>query len=314
MLKEQESGEVVEDVNGELKPATYYSIALKLKDGFAGNVGVTYNGTTTEETVPYVFMTAASTDPTKLTDTPEDLTKEYEYTGEEITFTLDGFDWYDKLSEDYKSKIKVMGAMSGTEVGDYVVAVGFSDPDYAWGNMFEFTRTVNVTFKIYSNDNKGRFVLIDEMKDSHPFKFQYEDYKVYDKDISEYVYSEADEVFMTRLAFNDTLADLLAQFKNGNEIKVFDAKDAEITNMSQVLATGIVLRLMDGNTVVNQLTISVLGDIDGDGKIGTLDKAQLNAYTLGTRKLEGAKLLAGDIDGDNKIGTLDKAQLNAYTL
>ncbi|MDE6302431.1 MAG: dockerin type I repeat-containing protein, partial [Clostridia bacterium] len=59
---------------------------------------------------------------------------------------------------------------------------------------------------------------------------------------------------------------------------------------------------------------SVLGDIDGDGKIGTLDKAQLNAYTLGTRKLEGAKLLAGDIDGDGKIGTLDKAQLNAYTL
>ncbi|MDE6302531.1 MAG: hypothetical protein K2M36_02960, partial [Clostridia bacterium] len=50
------------------------------------------------------------------------------------------------------------------------------------------------------------------------------------------------------------------------------------------------------------------------GKIGTLDKAQLNAYTLGTRKLEGAKLLACDIDGDNKIGTLDKAQLNAYTL
>ena len=110
------------------------------------------------------------------------------------------------------------------------------------------------------------------------------------------------------------LADLLAQFKNGSDIKVFDSKDVEITDMTKVLATGMVLRLMDGTNVLNQLTISVLGDIDGDGKIGTLDKAQLNAYTLGTRKLEGEKLLAGDIDGDGKIGTLDKAQLNAYTL
>ena len=197
--------------------------------------------------------------------------------------------------------------------------VGFGEfaSTSVWGTEDSWTRNLTVTFIIeeeVSGGEKGRFVLTDEAAANHPYRFQYENFKQYDKDISEYVYSETDVLIMARLAFNDTLADLLAQFKNGSEIKVFDAKDVEITDMSKVLATGMVLRLMEGSTVLNQLTISELGDIDGDGKIGTVDKAQLNAYTLGTRKLEAAKLLAGDIDGDGKIGTVDKAQLKAYTL
>ena len=210
----------------------------------------------------------------------------------------------------------VIGELKGTEVGEYPIMVGFKKGSFmAWGNEDEWVSAITVTYIIYEDSNAGRFVLTDEAAANHPYKFQYgEGFKVYDKDISEYVYSETDVVYMARLAFNDTLADLLAQFKNGSDIRVFDSKDVEITDMTKVLATGMVLRLMDGTTVLNQLTISVLGDIDGDGKIGTLDKAQLNAYTLGTRKLEGEKLLAGDIDGDGKIGTLDKAQLNAYTL
>ncbi|MDE6302355.1 MAG: dockerin type I repeat-containing protein, partial [Clostridia bacterium] len=313
VLKTQ-AGEVI-DIDTPLEEGKYYTIALKVKPEYAGNVFINYKGQEVSETAPYAFQTKEEFfEPTDFIPTPsdEELTIKYKYTGEEITFELG--DWYD---ED-KMTI-VSGEMKGTEIGEYHVVVGFNEfaNTVAWGTEEKWSRNpVTVTFVICEEENteKGRFVLIDEMKDNHPFKFQYEDYKVYDNDISEYVYSESDVVYMARLAFNDTLADLLAQFKNGNEIKVFDAKDVEITNMSQVLATGIVLRLMDGTTVLNQLTISVLGDIDGDGKIGTLDKAQLNAYTLGTRKLEGAKLLACDIDGDSKIGTLDKAQLNAYTL
>ncbi|MDE6302135.1 MAG: dockerin type I repeat-containing protein, partial [Clostridia bacterium] len=304
-------------VDEDLEYATYYTISIKVKEEFAGNVFVNYGGAEVKETAPFAFRTENPDElpPLDYFDKPtqEQLTKTYTTSDPEEVITFELGDWFVPAEMEV-----ISGDLSGKGFGEYQVVVGFKAySSYAWGPEDSWSRSpVTATFiiKEEGSGEVGKFILIDEMKDNHPFKFQYEDYKVYDKDISEYVYSEADEVFMTRLAFNDTLADLLAQFKNGNEIKVFDAKDVEITDMTKVLATGIVLRLMDGTTVLNQLTISVLGDIDGDGKIGTLDKAQLNAYTLGTRKLEGAKLLACDIDGDNKIGTLDKAQLNAYTL
>ncbi|MDE6302432.1 MAG: hypothetical protein K2M36_02460, partial [Clostridia bacterium] len=216
-----------------------------LKDEFAGNVGVKYNGSVVEETTPFLFKTPSDEYPEDFVEIPsaEELTVKYPYTGEEITFKLG--DWYDS------SIMVVVGELKGTDVGEYPVIVGFKKGAYtAWGTEDEYVSTIIVTYVIYEDSNAGRFVLTDEAAANHPFKFQYgEGFKVYDKDISEYVYSEADELFMTRLAYNDTLADLLAQFKNGNEIKVFDAKDVEITNMSQVLATGIVLRLMEGTTV-----------------------------------------------------------------
>lgn len=104
---------------------------------------------------------------------------------------------------------------------------------------------------------------------------------------------------------------LLAQFENGADIKVFDANGNPITDLSTLLATGMILRLVDGDTILNQLTISVLGDVNGDGKVNVTDKTQLNAHIKGNSHFEGARLLACDVTGDGKINVTDKSQLNA---
>ncbi len=165
--------------------------------------------------------------------------------------------------------------------------------------------------------HKDRFILTAEAAASHPYKFLYEDFHEYEQDIKEYLYNAENAesvVYIAHLAFEDTLADLLKQFANAEDITAWGTDGTLIEDLTTMLATGMMLRMMDGETVLNQLTISVMGDIDGDGDIGTADKARLNSYTLGNLELKGANLLACDLDGDGEVGTADKARLNAYTL
>ena len=126
-----------------------------------------------------------------------------------------------------------------------------------------------------------RFVLKDGIVP--PFKFQYGDFTEEEK-IEEYVYSVEKPLFITRLARGDSFDLLLAQFENGADIKVFDANGNPITDLSTLLATGMILRLVDGDTILNQLTISVLGDVNGDGKINARDAKLVLQYFNGNKR------------------------------
>ncbi len=314
VLKKVETGEII-PIDDVLEMATVYSIALKLKDGHAGNVALIYKDTETEleETEPYVFQTEDpfDIDPTDFLEKPENAELSYEYTGEEITFDLTELEWFDPIEMELKT-----GELKGTEIGEYEVTVGFvSGSLYAWGTAEDWNRTpVTVKITIYEDEQKGRFILTEAAAASHGYKFLYENFHAYENDISEYVYSAESVVYIANLAYADTIADLLRQFANAEDITAYTADNTLIDDLTTMLATGMMLRIMDGETILNQLTISVMGDIDGDGDIGTADKARLNSYTLDNLPLTGAYLLACDLDGDGEVGTADKARLNAYTL
>lgn len=121
--------------------------------------------------------------------------------------------------------------------------------------------------------------------------------------------------FLINLALNDTVADILSQFKN-TDVKVFAADgETEITDIENTkVATGIIIKAYNNGTATDQLTLVVKGDVNGDGKLSAADKAQLNAYFLGTKTLDAVNKLACDLNGDGKISAADKAQLNAYFL
>ena len=55
------------------------------------------------------------------------------------------------------------------------------------------------------------------------------------------------------------------------------------------------------------LTIVEKGDVDGDGKIRSIDYALIKNDILGIKKLSGAFVNAGDIDSDGKIRSIDYA-------
>lgn len=301
-------------INSTLSYDTYYTIALKLKDEYKGNVELTYNGVAGETTAPYTFKTGA--DP--LADPPEnfyrkptgdELTVTYRYTGKAIAFEFG--DWFvsDKMEA-------IEGELSGTEVGDYEVKVGFKRGSLsAWGTEDDYdTSPVIITFIIEPRgDDANKFTLTDSASTNHTFRFGYDDFTD-EPNVNDYVYNADKLLYITRLAPGNTLADLLAQFANAADITVYAADGTPVTDMTRGLATGMTLRIYSGDTLVNMLTVSVLGDVNGDGDITVADKTQLNAYMLGRLNLAGARLLSCNINNDTDITVADKTQLNAYML
>ncbi len=58
--------------------------------------------------------------------------------------------------------------------------------------------------------------------------------------------------------------------------------------------------------------LNLIGDINGDGKVNTLDTARANAHAKGISVLTGYELECLDVNGDGKINTLDVARINAH--
>ncbi len=64
-----------------------------------------------------------------------------------------------------------------------------------------------------------------------------------------------------------------------------------------------------GRDITVSLKACITGDVDGDGKVGTTDLANLKLYLAGANELDEDGLTAADIDCDGKVGTTDLAIL-----
>ncbi len=69
---------------------------------------------------------------------------------------------------------------------------------------------------------------------------------------------------------------------------------------------------VEDEEVTQDVKIHLLGDINGDGKVNTLDVARANAHAKGVNTLTGYELLCADVNGDGKVNTLDVARMNAH--
>ena len=66
-------------------------------------------------------------------------------------------------------------------------------------------------------------------------------------------------------------------------------------------------------SVLQDVKIHLLGDINGDGSITTLDYARANSHTKKASTLTGYELLCADVvAGDGNITTADAARINAH--
>ena len=64
--------------------------------------------------------------------------------------------------------------------------------------------------------------------------------------------------------------------------------------------------------VEQDVELWLLGDVNGDGKVSTLDAALINSYVRSARELEDYPLACADVNGDGRVTTLDAAKINAF--
>lgn len=87
----------------------------------------------------------------------------------------------------------------------------------------------------------------------------------------------------------------------------------EITLGGDVIGTGTKVTIQQEDQS-SEYTIVIRGDINGDGKISTVDLLYLRNHILGTAQLTKAQELAADIDGTDGIKMVDLLKLRNHIL
>jgi len=109
--------------------------------------------------------------------------------------------------------------------------------------------------------------------------------------------------YVERVSSSTTVRDYLSNMKSNGEMKVYD-KDGNIVEESKYVGTGMTIETVKGDEKITK-TISVIGDVTGDGEIKALDISKMKQHLIGKQKLEGEYLLSADITDDGEVKALD---------
>ncbi len=118
--------------------------------------------------------------------------------------------------------------------------------------------------------------------------------------------------YISKIPAGTTVSTLINGINEKQYIKVYKG-NAEVSGNTKV-GTGIIVKLMDGSTVKQSITVVVTGDTNGDGDISITDMIAVKAQILGKSKFEGAVAKAADTNGDNGISITDFIQIKAHIL
>lgn len=113
---------------------------------------------------------------------------------------------------------------------------------------------------------------------------------------------ELDNEYVTRVLPETTYLDLKNNFEDDN-IKV--KKDGVEISQSEYVGSGMTLEVNN-----NIYTLSVIGDLDGNGKLTITDLIKLRLSLSGITKIEEKYKKSADINNSNSITITDLAQLN----
>ncbi|MBP5255682.1 MAG: hypothetical protein J6Z80_01365 [Clostridia bacterium] len=125
--------------------------------------------------------------------------------------------------------------------------------------------------------------------------------------------SENDVRYLVGVREQTEASDVISNFETPEYVSVFDRSGNRMAS-SDIVGTGCTVRLMDGENVMDSVTVIVFGDVSGDGKVATIDYQRVKGCVLGTFNLEGEFLFAGNVDGRSGIGTLDYQRIKGHVL
>lgn len=117
---------------------------------------------------------------------------------------------------------------------------------------------------------------------------------------------------ISKIGAGTKVTDLLGGIHESQNVKIFSG-DRELPG-DTVVGTGMTVKLMDGNNVMQTLTVVVTGDTNGDGKSTVTDMLAIKSHLLKKTTLSGAYAEAADTSADGGISITDFIQVKAAIL
>lgn len=188
--------------------------------------------------------------------------------------------------------------------------VNNSDISYA---VYLNNNNVSSHFTITPDYTYNRFTIVSDGKISGTFNFiiRYSDNKVSTNfTLNETINPKDNSVIKIKsdsliinIDHNSTFtySNLMSLIETKNtEVKVLSVKGGVISSSNSIITTNCKLKL---NNKTYQIVI--LGDINEDGKITSLDYNEIKMHIMGTKLKNNADTLSADLDGNNKINAVD---------
>ncbi len=161
--------------------------------------------------------------------------------------------------------------------------------------------------KQYADDHKSEKAKVFDANDELVYEPSDDDlylksqvYKIGFNNIGEY---EKNDEYIYRVPANTKLSDFIANCDTNGKITVYKEDGSQLTN-DDLIGTGMTLKDEKGNKLIT-LTISVIGDANGNAKLDTADLTTIRGNIYENSQLSEAVKLSMDIDGNGKVTTKD---------
>ncbi len=105
---------------------------------------------------------------------------------------------------------------------------------------------------------------------------------------------------------------LLTHFKNNERVKVFDGDGLEVTASDEYVGTGYTVSLMHGDEKVHTVTVVILGDVNGNGRVDSNDYQRIRGYVFGNYIIEGAYFEAACVSGGSDVKPVDYQKVRSH--
>ena len=111
--------------------------------------------------------------------------------------------------------------------------------------------------------------------------------------IDESLYVEGNEISGLENK-NNTVDKILNKIKTNYSVEIYNSKGSKISG-NELVGTGSVIKVLNNKDLVMEYNVIMYGDVNGDGKINSVDLLVLQRHILEIEKFSGVFLKAGNI-------------------
>ena len=98
---------------------------------------------------------------------------------------------------------------------------------------------------------------------------------------------------------NNTAESLVNKIKSNYNVKIYDKNDNELTG-AELIGTGCSIKIMDNENLIIEYNVLMYGDVNGDGKINSIDLLVLQRHILEIESLNDIYIKAGNVRKNGK--------------